>query len=375
MRILSILFLALLSACRTVPQVSTPMAVINETNPLKQIAFGSCIRQTQDAPILNTIVSAKPDLFLIIGDVIYPDINDDATGLLDPWPNESTLDRIQQVYKQMAAKPEYQNIKKNTPILAVWDDHDYGINDGSGNFALKGKTQDLFLDFFDEPAGSERRKNPGIYDVKTFGPEGKRVQIILLDTRYFRTPPLPDTRSDAEKKALNIVGRYAPNEDPAATVLGQNQWRWLEKQLQQPAELRLLVSSYPLVPHELGRDAWGNFPLERQRLFDLIEKTKAAGVIVLSGDAHFAEISRTDEGPYPLYDLTSSPLAAPTHGNEKLSNIFRISATYVEDNFGLIEIDWQAQPSPLITLKIVGLDGSSVIEHQVNLNDLGWQKK
>ena len=375
MRIFSILILALLSACRTMPQGSTAMAVIDETKLLKQIAFGSCIRQMQDAAILNTIVSAKPDLFLIIGDVIYPDINGDATGMLDPWPTENTLERIQQVYRQMAVKPEYQNIKKNIPILAVWDDHDYGINDGSGNFSLKGNTQDLFLDFFDEPAGSERRKNLGIYDIKTFGPEGKRVQIILLDTRYFRTPPLPDTRSDAEKEALNIVGRYAPNEDPAATVLGQNQWRWLEKQLQQPAELRLLVSSYPLVPHELGRDAWGNFPLERQRLFDLIEKTKAAGVIILSGDVHFAEISRTDEGPYPLYDLTSSPLAAPTHGNEKLSNIFRISATYAEENYGLIEIDWQAQPSPLITLKIVGLDGSSVIEHQVNLNDLGWQKK
>ena len=112
MRILSILILALLSAYRTVPQGSTPMAVIDETKPLKQIAFGSCIRQMQDAPILNTIVSAKPDLFLIIGDVIYLDINDDATGLLDPWPTESTLDRIQQVYRQMTAKPEYQNIKK-----------------------------------------------------------------------------------------------------------------------------------------------------------------------------------------------------------------------------------------------------------------------
>ena len=139
--------------------------------------------------------------------------------------------------------------------------------------------------------------------------------------------------------------------------------------------MRLIVSSYPLVPNELGRDAWGNFPLERQRLFNLIEKTKAAGVIILSGDTHFAEISRTDEGPYQLYDLTSSPLAAPTHGNEKLSNNFRISATYAEENYGLIEIDWQAKPSPLVTLKIVGLDGSSVIEHQVNLNDLGWQTK
>ena len=89
----------------------------------------------QDAPLLNTVVAAQPDLFLMIGDVIYPDINDEATALIDPWPNENTVERIRQVYAQMAAKPEYQNLKKNIPIMAVWDDHDYGINDGSSNFS------------------------------------------------------------------------------------------------------------------------------------------------------------------------------------------------------------------------------------------------
>jgi alkaline phosphatase D len=255
-------------------------------------------------------------------------------------------------------------------MLAVWDDHDYGINDGSSDFSLKDESQQLFLDFFDEPADSERRKTPGIYDVKTFGPEGNRVQIILLDTRYFRTPPLPDTRSDEEKKALNIAGRYAPNDDPMATVLGETQWRWLEEQFRQPAELRLLVSSYPLVPTELGRDAWGNFPLERKRLFDLIKETKANEIIILSGDVHFAEISRTEEGPYPLYDFTSSALAAPSAGNDIFVNRFRISTTYKEVNFGLIEIDWQAQPAPLVTLKVIALNGSSVFEQQISLAEL-----
>jgi len=306
----------------------------------------------------------------MLGDVIYPDINDEATALLEPWPSEETLPRIRQVYAQMAAKPEYQNLKKNVPMLAVWDDHDYGINDGSGDFVLKDESQQLFLDFFDEPADSQRRKTPGIYDVKMFGPEGKRVQIILLDTRYFRTPPLPDMRSDEEKKALNIAGRYLPNEDPKATVLGETQWRWLEAQLRKPAELRLLVSSYPVVPYELGRDAWGNFPLERKKLFDLIGKTKADGVIILSGDVHFAEISRTDEGPYPLVDFTSSALAAPSTGNEHFKNSFRISTTYSEVNFGQIDINWNANPAPMVTLKLVGLDGTSVIQHAVSLNTL-----
>jgi alkaline phosphatase D len=335
-----------------------------------RIAFGSCTRQMQDAPLLNTVVAAQPDLFLMIGDVIYPDINDEATALIDPWPNENTVERISQVYAQMAAKSEYQNLKKSIPIMAVWDDHDYGINDGSSNFSLKDHSQQLFLDFFDEPANSERRRTPGIYDAKIFGPDGKRVQIILLDVRYFRTPPLPDTRSEEAKKALNIAGRYAPNSDPKATILGETQWRWLEEQFRTPAEVRLLVSAYPLIPYELGRDAWGNFPLERQKMFKLIEKTQANGVFILSGDVHFAEISKIDIGPYPLFEITSSPLAAPSVGNENFTNSLRISKTYAEVNFGLIEIDWETQPAPRVTLKAIGLDGTPVIERQIGLEDL-----
>ncbi|MCP4391260.1 MAG: hypothetical protein GY802_23405 [Gammaproteobacteria bacterium] len=228
----------------------------------------------------------------------------------------------------------------------------------------------MFLDFFDEPKNSIRRKTPGIYDATIRGPEGKRVQIVLLDTRYFRTSPSADTRSAEEKKALNISGRYAPSEDPEATVLGETQWLWLDEQLRKPAEVRLLVSSYPVIPDEMGRDAWGNFPRERQRLFDLIEETNANGVIILSGDVHFAEISITDEGPYPLLDFTSSALAAPTVGNEKFRNSHRISQTYSDVNFGLVEIDWMAQPEPQVTLSVIGLDGSPVIQHSVTLGDL-----
>jgi alkaline phosphatase D len=349
--------------------VSTVAGLLPQ-DEIDKIAFGSCTRQMQDAPLLNTIVEANPDIFLMIGDVIYPDINDEGTAVLDPWPTDKTLEKIEQVYGQMATKPEYQNLKKSVPMMAVWDDHDYGINDGSSDFSLKVESQRLFLDFFDEPEDSERRKTPGIYDSRIFGPEDRRVQVILLDTRYFRTPPLPDKRSDEEKKALNIAGRYLPNEDPKATVLGETQWRWLEAQLRKPAELRLLVSSYPVVPYELGRDAWGNFPLERKKLFDLIVKTKADGVIILSGDVHFSEISKTDEGPYPLVDFTSSALAAPSTGNEHFKNSFRISTTYSEVNFGQIDINWNANPAPMVTLKVVGLDGASVIQHAVSLNTL-----
>jgi alkaline phosphatase D len=126
----------------------------------------------------------------------------------------------------------------------------------------------------------------------------------------------------------------------------------------------------PVIPYELGRDAWGNFPLERKKLFDLIGEKKADGVIILSGDVHFSEISKTDEGPYPLLDFTSSALAAPSTGNEKLANSLRISKKYAEVNFGLVEIDWNAQPAPLVTLKAVGLDGKVAFEHKISLESL-----
>jgi alkaline phosphatase D len=342
----------------------------NTSQQLHSIAFGSCLRQMQEAPLLDEIVDAKPDLFLMIGDVAYPDITDDATALIEPWPSDQTLPRMKDVFSQVAAKPEYQNLRANIPMLSVWDDHDYGINDGSSDFEFKVQAQQLFLDFAGEPDGTERRDTPGIYQAKIYGPAGKRVQIILLDVRYFRTPPTLDTRSDETKKTLNIAGRYAPSLDPEATVLGLAQWNWLRAQLLLPAELRLVVSSYPVVPFELGRDAWGNFPRERQRLFDLIDETAANGVIFLSGDVHFSEISRSDEGPYPLFDFTSSALAAPATGNEHFSNSLRISNTYAELNYGKVNVDWRAKGGTEIILQAVGLRGTIAFEKRISLSQL-----
>ncbi len=46
-----------------------------------------------------------------------------------------------------------------------------------------------------------------------------------------------------------------------------------------------------MVADEKAMEEWGNFPLERRRLFEVIEKTGAKFVILLSGNVHFVEIS------------------------------------------------------------------------------------
>ena len=170
----------------------------------------------------------------------------------------------------------------------------------------------------------------------------------MLDTRYFRSSPLkkktPVTRGE---------GPYEPNPDPTTTMLGEDQWRWLEEQLRRPAEVRLIASSIQVVAEDHGWEKWMNLPHERERLYRLIRETGAEGVVFLSGDRHLAELSMMDGGAgYPFYDLTSSGLnqAAKSWRPQEV-NRHRVATMNWGDNFGLITIDWD-RPDPRISLQI-----------------------
>lgn len=329
-----------------------------ETSPeiLERIAFGSCAHQDKPQPIWEEIVKAKPQLFLALGDNIYGDTTD--------------MEVLKAKYAKLGAIPGYQHLLKTCPLLATWDDHDFGVNDGGAGYSRKVESQLVMLDFYQVPSDSPRRKRPGVYESWRFGPEGKRVQIILLDQRFFRSRPVKDTRSDEEKKKLNLVGWYVPNDDPQGTILGAEQWSWLEEQLKLPADLRLIGTSYQVIASEKGMESWGYFPLERQKLYDLIGSTGAHGVIFLSGDVHFSEISETKDGPYALLDFTSSGLTNSHPGWAAAVNSHRVSPiAYSKPTFGEIRIDWNAIPAT-VTLQATGLEGEIGFTRNVLLTDL-----
>jgi alkaline phosphatase D len=256
---------------------------LNTETPISRIAFGSCAKQWEPQPIWSAIGKRDPDVFLFLGDAIYGD-----------WHGEEvfspTRESLIEDWERLATIPEFAEFRDGTTILATWDNHDYGKHDGGAEFDLKYTSKEIFLDFFKEPPTSARRKRTGIYDAKIFGREGQRTQIILLDTRTFKSPYTADTRDKEVKTALNISGQYLPSTDPEATLLGQEQWDWLKLELSKPADIRFICSSTQVVADEKAMEEWGNFPLERQRLFDLIEKTNANGIILLSGNVHYSEI-------------------------------------------------------------------------------------
>lgn len=327
---------------------SAPAMAMRTERPLTRIAFGSCARQDMDQPIWDRVNCWNPELFIFLGDNIYGDTEDMAV--------------MAAKYRMLADKSGFRTLRRQSEVIATWDDHDYGVNDGGSEYPMKAQSAAMFLDFWGVPADHPRRGHPGIYGSYFFGPDGRRVQVILPDNRSFRTPLLGYSVEPDDK------GQYLVNPDPQATLLGQAQWEWLEAELRRPADLRILASSTQILPDAPGYEAWINFQADHQRLLDLIDFAQVDNLLIISGDTHYAELSKLEERmPYPLYELTSSGLTEvwPVFGPNKN----RIAQAPLMPNYGRLTIDWDG-PEPQVLMEVEMLDGSIGISHAVRFAEL-----
>jgi alkaline phosphatase D len=195
-----------------------------------------------------------------------------------------------------------------------------------------------FLNFWPYVKDSLGFNQGGIYHAKIIGGVKKKqpsLQVIMLDTRYFRSPL--KRNPEVEKDPLK---QYLPNTDPQATILGEQQWTWLEEQLARPADVRFIVSSIQVIPEQHGFEKWANFPKEKERLLNLLKKTQVKNVFILSGDRHLGIISKQEVKGYgPLYEITSSSINRPSKLEE--TDPSYIGKPIPSENFGLALIQWK----------------------------------
>jgi alkaline phosphatase D len=192
------------------------------------------------------------------------------------------------------------------------------------------------------------------------GPPGKRVQFILLDTRFFRTS------LKRAKVRQSGKGPYIPNESMEAELLGTDQWSWLEKTLGEQADLRIIASSIQLVSASHGWETWGNFPQERKRLLSMLKKQNIKGTIIVSGDRHSSEISKLQGVlPYPLFDITSSAMNQKQRPQFE-KNVHRVGERFFDENFGLLKIQWLPN-GPKVHASIQNINGEPVIEYELGV--------
>ncbi len=295
------------------------------------IAFGSCNKQNMPQPLWKEILKNTPNLFIWGGDNIYGDSDD--------------MDKIKNDYKIQNSNPEYQKLKRATPIMATWDDHDYGKNDAGIEWEMKKESQQQFLDFLEVPEEDPRRSQEGVYTSEIFDIEKGNIKVIVLDTRYFRSPL---------KKSVAEDRRYEAYEDEKGTVLGLAQWKWLEKELENNySDFIIIVSSIQFLSSEHGFETWGNFPHEVERLKKLLVSKAVRNAIILSGDRHLSEFSMTKVKrlKYPLVDFTSSGLTHSYTSYKGESNKYRVGNVISIPSFGVLKFDLD---SYTVTMQIRG---------------------
>lgn len=320
---------------------------------LSRIAFGSCADEELPQPIWSTIIANDPQLFLFIGDNVYADRN------RGEYVENYSRAELEFAYGLLKDHTDFAPFRSQVPMLSTWDDHDYGKNDGGAEFTLKGDAKELMLETLGAPQEQAMIARPGVYHAATFGPPGQRIQIIMLDTRWFRSP----LKKTDDYMAVGKE-KYVPDDDPDKTMLGDAQWQWLEEQLRQPADLKLLVSSIQVIADGHGWEAWRTLPRERERLYALIRKTGAANLLVLSGDRHVGGLyQHTIPGGITLNEITSSSLNLPwsnwNPGKDQVEETgpHQWGDLFGQVNYGFLTIDWGSR---VVRAELKAEDGAAV---------------
>jgi alkaline phosphatase D len=298
------------------------------------LAFGSCLHQEKELVLLSKAAAQSPKAFVFLGDNIYADTYDSM--------------RINAAYQALACNPNFQALKRSVPLYATWDDHDYGMDDVGKYYPLKEASKRMFTSFFKPPNLTQLLSHQGIYQSYLFRYRGKKIQLILLDTRTFRSSLKRIKGQSEENDSYYSYERlYLPSFNADSTMLGADQWSWLAEQLKVKSAVTIIGSSTQYATEYNGYETWANFPLEQERMVQLIESMRKEHVVFISGDVHYAELSKVCNASYPLYDLTSSGIseswgfAAP--------NVHREEGPVMENNFGVLRIQpWRNEITFLI---------------------------
>ena len=335
--------------------VKLPKAAANPTlgadTVITRFAFGSCVNENRDMKFWDVIAAQKPQAFLLIGDNVYGDTRP---------TNGADIPTLTASYKKLNTRSEYDRFRRTVPMMTTWDDHDYGANDAGGAFAFKEWAEKVYENYWS--SSDEVKSRPGVYESRIVGPEGKRVQFIVLDTRFFRSDLATMTYRDPGPS----LGWYIPNMDRQATILGQAQWEWLAQELSKPAEVRFIISSTQVITDAHNFEGWTNFPRERERLYQLLASKGVDNAIFLTGDRHSGGFYKTSAPGVakPLWDFTSSSLNfafGKGDGGDREPDPRRTGGFWGIPNFGQVDIDWAAKT---VTMSLRKDDGS-VIETQV----------
>lgn len=291
-----------------------------------KLAIGSCANYDLkngppgDSDVWSAIAAEEPTALALIGDTPYID---------------STELKVQRErYRTFFEWGSLRGLRRNVPLIAVWDDHDFGKNDTDGRLKGKENARQAFMEYHAQERYGDGEE--GIYSRQRVG----ALDVFAIDARWF---------SNRDEKKL----------------LGETQWKWLEKGLKESdAPFKVLMTGmiWNEAVRPLKTDYWAFYAAERKRLFDFIEKEKISGVVLVGGDIHRSRhlkhpSSATGVG-YPLHEIISSPLGPNVHVQAKVGHPALVWDAGEPFAFCVLEADSNVHDAhPAATLRAIWKNG------------------
>lgn len=299
------------------------------------------------------------DFNLWLGDYLYYFPKDYKTeeGMTKVW--------IEKRQRKLIAK-----FTATMPQYSIWDDHDFGWNDSDSSFIHREHSLELFKRFWANPAYGTANYPGCFYKFDYLDSE-----FFMLDDRYYRNLPT-DSIPEKESKfhVFPIPPTAAPNKT-SPTMLGEGQLAWLKQGLKESkAVFKFVAIGVQIFNQNSSHEVYWHYQAELQDLVAFIKKEKIEGVVFLSGDRHYSELTKTEfDGLYPIYELTSSGITSFRYKASKKPesvNPTRIEGTLADfQNYGRITISGE-QGNRLCNIEILNNRGKLLWEYQINENDL-----
>ncbi|NBW82029.1 alkaline phosphatase family protein, partial [bacterium] len=233
------------------------------------LGFGSCMSTRRSQNFWKAILSRQYNHWAFLGDSLYPE--------------KDTLDSLEKAYAELAKIEPLAQLRSVVSLSATWDDHDFGADNADSSLPYRMESLQLFKKFWTQDYASPGN---GVYSSRTFEHQGKTIQLVLLDLRFNRTP------YGQSSKTKSLASGHPESLDPQPPqLLGEEQWRWFESEMEKPADLKIVGSSIQVLSYDHHFEKWKNYPEEYDRLMGLVGRISPP-TIFLSGDRHLHEISK-----------------------------------------------------------------------------------
>lgn len=241
-----------------------PIALPIPTSGLRQeefsFVFGSCIHPGNEARMatLAAMAMVKADFCFLLGDTTYFGAQD--------WVNEASMLTRWQDNRSLNA---FSLLGGSKPLFSVWDDHDFGPNDATGDFQNKALSRKVFLSHFPRSAAASAQDRLGIHASFKIG----STRLVFLDDRTWRA---------ATPWVFDNGGSY----------LGTEQFAWFQSQVAKKDYSRLIVAGgSQFFAHNPLKEVYRRHKEEFKAFTDFLQDTLEVPVVFLSGDIHMTEVT------------------------------------------------------------------------------------